>query len=58
MDPDRINKVQYFNTHLPRFPGAHSLDELNENIKEVIEMLLDDAEFLSHKRRLKLFDQA
>jgi len=30
------------------FPGAHSqgatLDELNENIKEVIEMLLDDAE--------------
>ena len=34
--------------YVPGFPGAHSqgatLDELNENIKEVIEMLLDDAE--------------
>ena len=33
---------------MPGFPGAHSqgatLDELNENTKEVIEMLLDDAE--------------
>jgi predicted RNase H-like HicB family nuclease len=34
--------------YVPGFPGAHSqgatLDELNENLKEVIEMLLDDAE--------------
>jgi predicted RNase H-like HicB family nuclease len=34
--------------YVPGFLGAHSqgatLDELNENLKEVIEMLLDDAE--------------
>ncbi|MFC1895270.1 type II toxin-antitoxin system HicB family antitoxin [Thermodesulfobacteriota bacterium] len=34
--------------YVPGFPGAHSqgatLDELNESLKEVIEMLLDDAE--------------
>jgi predicted RNase H-like HicB family nuclease len=34
--------------YVPGFPGAHSqgasLDELNNNLKEVIEMLLDDAE--------------
>ena len=33
---------------VPGFPGAHSqgetLDELNENLKEVIEMLLDDGQ--------------
>jgi predicted RNase H-like HicB family nuclease len=33
---------------VPRFPGAHSqgesLDELNNNLKEVIEMLLEDGE--------------
>lgn len=33
---------------VPGFPGAHSqaesLDELNENLKEVIEMLLEDGE--------------
>ena len=33
--------------YVPGFPGAHSqgatLDELNNNLKEVIEMLLDDA---------------
>lgn len=32
--------------YVPGFPGAHSqadsLDELNENLKEVIEMLLED----------------
>jgi predicted RNase H-like HicB family nuclease len=32
--------------HVPGFPGAHSqaetLDELNDNLKEVIEMLLED----------------
>ncbi len=34
--------------HVPGFPGAHSqaktLDELNENLKEVIEMLLEDGD--------------
>ncbi|HEY6233260.1 MAG TPA: type II toxin-antitoxin system HicB family antitoxin [Pyrinomonadaceae bacterium] len=34
--------------NVPGFPGAHSqgesLDELNENLKEVIEMLLEDGE--------------
>jgi len=34
--------------HVPGFPGAHSqgdsLDELNHNLKEVIEMLLEDGE--------------
>lgn len=33
---------------VPDFPGAHSqgetLDELNENLREVIEMLLEDGE--------------
>ncbi|NJL82069.1 MAG: type II toxin-antitoxin system HicB family antitoxin [Chloroflexaceae bacterium] len=34
--------------YVPRFPGAHSqgetLDELQENLREVIEMLLEDEE--------------
>jgi len=34
--------------YVPGFPGAHSqgetLDELNDNLKEVIEMLLDEAD--------------
>lgn len=34
--------------YVPNFPGAHSqaesLDELNENLKEVIAMLLEDGE--------------
>jgi predicted RNase H-like HicB family nuclease len=34
--------------YIPGFPGAHSqgesLDELNENLKEVVEMLLEDGE--------------
>ena len=34
--------------YVPQFPGAHSqgetLDELNRNLKEVIEMLLEDGE--------------
>ncbi|HMQ81099.1 MAG TPA: type II toxin-antitoxin system HicB family antitoxin [Ignavibacteria bacterium] len=34
--------------HIPGFPGAHSqgetLDELNENLKEVVKMLLEDGE--------------
>lgn len=34
--------------YVPGFPGAHSqgetLDELNDNLREVIEMLLEDGE--------------
>jgi predicted RNase H-like HicB family nuclease len=34
--------------YVPSFPGAHSqgesLDELNRNLREVIEMLLEDGE--------------
>ena len=34
--------------HVPGFPGAHSqgesLEELNQNLKEVIEMLLEDGD--------------
>jgi predicted RNase H-like HicB family nuclease len=34
--------------YVPGFPGAHSqgetLDELNRNLREVIEMLLEDGE--------------
>ncbi len=35
-------------SYVPGFPGAHTqaetLDELNKNLKEVIEMLLEDGE--------------
>ena len=34
--------------HIPGFPGAHfqgeTLDELNRNLREVVEMLLEDGE--------------
>ena len=43
-DPDTGLYVGY----VPGFPGAHSqgasLDELNSNLREVIEMLLEDGE--------------
>lgn len=43
-DPDTGLYVGY----VPGFPGAHSqaesLDELNTNLREVIEMLLEDGE--------------
>ena len=43
-DPDTGLFVGY----VPGFPGAHSqaptLDELNENLREVIAMLLEDGE--------------
>lgn len=36
--------------YVPGFPGAHSqgetLDELKENLREVIEMLLEDSQIL------------
>jgi predicted RNase H-like HicB family nuclease len=42
--PDTVLYVGY----VPGFPGAHSqaetLEELHENLKEVIEMLLEDGE--------------
>jgi len=38
--------TELFVGYIPGFPGAHSqgetLDELNKNLKEVIEMLLED----------------
>ena len=41
--PDTDQYVGY----VPGFPGAHSqgrtIDELNQNLREVIEMLLEDA---------------
>lgn len=43
-DPDTGPYVGY----VPGFPGAHSqaetLDELNKNLQEVIQMLLEDGE--------------
>jgi predicted RNase H-like HicB family nuclease len=39
---------------VPGFPGAQSqgitLDELHLNLKEVVEMLLEDKEFLSSRK--------
>ena len=41
-DPD----TKFYVGYVPGFPGAHSqgetLDELQENLREVIEMLLED----------------
>lgn len=38
----------YYVGYVPNFPGAHSqaetLDELYDNLKEVIELLIEDAE--------------
>jgi len=45
---EKCTDTQLYVGYVPGFPGAHSqgatLDELNENLKEVIEMLLDNAE--------------
>ena len=43
--------------YIPGFPGAHSqgetLDELHDNLREVIEMLLeDDTLVISSKRKM------
>ena len=44
---------------VPGFPGAHSqgetLDELNENLKEVITMLLEDGEPMKPIKQIKQF---
>ena len=43
---ERCPETGLFVGHVPGFPGAHSqgrtLDELNQNLREVIEMLLED----------------
>ena len=43
---ERDFETGLFVGHVPGFPGAHSqagtLDELSENLREVIEMLLED----------------
>lgn len=45
---ERCPETRLFVGFVPGFPGAHSqgetLDELNQNLKEVIEMLLEDGE--------------
>ena len=45
---ERCTKTNLFVGYIPGFPGAHSqgetLDELNRNLKEVVEMLLEDGD--------------
>ena len=45
---ERCADTGLFVGYVPGFPGAHSqgesLDELNRNLQEVIEMLLEDGE--------------
>ena len=45
---ERCPETNLFVGYIPGFPGAHSqaatLDELNQNLKEVVEMLLEDGE--------------
>ena len=45
---ERCPDTRLYVGYIPGFPGAHSqgetLEELNENLKEVIAMLLDDGE--------------
>jgi predicted RNase H-like HicB family nuclease len=45
---ERCPETKLFVGYVPGFPGAHSqgatLDELNRNLSEVIEMLLEDGE--------------
>jgi len=45
---ERCSDTGLFVGYVPGFPGAHSqgetLDELNRNLAEVIEMLLEDGE--------------
>ena len=43
---ERDSDTNFYVGYVPGFPGAHSqgetLDELHENLREVIEMLLED----------------
>ena len=45
---ERCPETGLYVGHVPGFPGAHSqgatLEELNDNLKEVVTMLLDDGE--------------
>jgi predicted RNase H-like HicB family nuclease len=45
---ERCPETKLYVGYVPGFPGAHSqgesLDELNVNLREVIEMLLEDGE--------------
>jgi predicted RNase H-like HicB family nuclease len=45
---ERCPKTNLFVGYVPGFPGAHSqgatLDELNQNLREVVGMLLEDGE--------------
>jgi predicted RNase H-like HicB family nuclease len=45
---ERCPNTKLYVGYVPGFPGAHSqgesLDELNANLREVIEMLLEDGE--------------
>jgi len=45
---EKCTDTGFFVGYVPGFPGAHSqgetLDELNENLREVVEMLLEDGE--------------
>jgi predicted RNase H-like HicB family nuclease len=45
---ERCPETNLFVGFIPGFPGAHSqeatLDELNENLREVVTMLLEDGE--------------
>ena len=45
---ERCTETSLYVGHVPGFPGAHSqgatLDELAQNLREVIEMLLEDGE--------------
>ncbi len=47
---ERDSQTQLYVGYVPGFPGAHSqgetLDELQENLREVIEMLLEDEELV------------
>ncbi|OGU18273.1 MAG: hypothetical protein A2X61_15790 [Ignavibacteria bacterium GWB2_35_12] len=45
---EKCNDTGFFVGYIPGFPGAHSqgetIDELRINLKEVVEMLLEDGE--------------
>ena len=45
---EKCSDTGYYVGYVPGFPGAHSqaetLDELQQNMREVIEMLLEDGE--------------
>ncbi len=47
---ERDTETNLYVGYIPGFPGAHSqgetLDELQENLREVIEMLLEDGNIL------------